>query len=54
MALFTQVPAAKFHFLLNDKPGRDGAWEVSLDPMGEMALSEAKYEKWVSDHLRHG
>ena len=46
---FTQVAGRKFHFVLNDKPNKDGAWEVSLDPMSEMALADAKYEKWVTD-----
>ena len=46
---FTQAAGRKFHFLLNDKPTREGAWEVSLEPMSESALSDAKYEKWVSD-----
>ena len=43
------MPGRKFHFVLNDKPGKGGAWEVSLDPMSEMALADAKYEKWVAD-----
>ena len=46
---FTQTAGRKFHFLLNDKPSREGAWEVSLEPMSESALSDAKYDKWVSD-----
>ncbi len=45
----TQAAGRKFHFLLNDKPNRKGAWEVSLEPMSESALGEARYEKWVSD-----
>jgi tricorn protease len=47
--VFTQTAGRKFRFLLNDKPTKDGAWEVSLEPMSELALSEAKYDKWVSD-----
>ena len=46
---FTQAAGRKFRFLLNDKPTREGAWEVSLEPMSESALSDAKYDKWVSD-----
>ena len=46
---FTQSAGRKFRFLLNDKPAREGAWEVSLEPMSESALSDAMYEKWVSD-----
>ncbi len=46
---FTQSAGRKFRFLLNDKPAREGAWEVSLEPMSESALDDAMYEKWVSD-----
>jgi tricorn protease len=46
---FTQAAGRKFHFVLNDKPTKENAWEVSLEPMSEMALLDAKYEKWVSD-----
>ena len=33
---FTQAAGRKFHFLLNDKPTEEGAWEVSLEPMSEV------------------
>ena len=46
---FTQAAGRKLHFLLNDKPSKVGAWELTLEPMSELALSEAKYEKWVAD-----
>jgi tricorn protease len=46
---FTQTAGRKFRFLLNDKPATKGAWEVRLEPMSESALSEARYDKWVSD-----
>jgi tricorn protease len=46
---FTQTSGRKFHFLLNDKPTTKGAWEIRLEPMSDLALSAAKYDKWVSD-----
>jgi tricorn protease len=46
---FTKAAGRKFRFQLNDKPTREDAWEVSLEPMSELALLDAKYEKWVSD-----
>jgi tricorn protease len=46
---FTQAAGRKFRILLNDKPAKEDAWEISLEPMSELALSDAKYEKWVSD-----
>jgi tricorn protease len=48
--LLTQTTGRKLHFLLNDKPSKVGAWEVTLEPMSEAALGDAKYEKWVADH----
>ncbi len=45
----TQSAGRKFRFLLNNKPGKEGAWEISIEPMSESALGSARYEKWVSD-----
>jgi tricorn protease len=45
----TQTAGRKFRFLLNDKPVREGAWEVTLEPMNGGALSNAQYDKWVQD-----
>jgi tricorn protease len=44
---FTLAPGTKFHFMLNDKPAREGAWEVSITPVGSM--TDLMYEKWVGD-----
>jgi tricorn protease len=44
---FTLAPGTKFHFMINDKPAKDGAWEVSIAPIGSMA--DLMYEKWVDD-----
>lgn len=46
---FTHAAGRKFRFLMNDKSAKEGAWEVSLEPMSDSALSDARYEKWVSD-----
>jgi hypothetical protein len=31
---FTIAAGNKFHFLINDKPARDGAWDVTVTPAG--------------------
>jgi tricorn protease len=46
---FTLAAGRKFHFLLNDKPSRDGAWELTVEPWNGGALSNAQYAKWVDD-----
>ncbi len=46
---FTLAAGRKFHFILNDKPSRDGAWEVAFEPWNGGALSNAQYAKWVDD-----
>jgi tricorn protease len=46
---FTQAAGRKFRFLLNNKPGRDGAWELTVEPWNSGALSNAQYAKWVED-----
>ena len=44
---FTLAPGTKFHFMLNDKPAKDGAWEVTITPVASMA--DLMYAKWVDD-----
>ncbi len=46
---FTFAAGRKFHFLLNNKPGKDGAWELTVEPWNGGALSNAQYAKWVED-----
>jgi len=46
---FTLTAGRKFHFLINDKPAREGAWEVVIEPWNTGALSNAQYAKWVED-----
>jgi tricorn protease len=46
---FTMMAGRKFHVLVNGKPSRDGAWEVTLEPMTTAAYSNAQYARWVED-----
>jgi tricorn protease len=39
----------KFHFMVNDKPSRDGAWEVTVTPVGNTAFGDLQYARWVDD-----
>jgi tricorn protease len=44
---FTLAAGSKFHFLLNDKPSREGAWTVSLEPTGN--IGDLRYARWVDE-----
>jgi tricorn protease len=46
---FTLASGQKFHFLLNDKPAREGAWEVTITPASAGAFNDLQYARWVSD-----
>jgi tricorn protease len=46
---FTLAPGTKFHFLVNDKPGKEGAWTVTITPIANAAFNDLQYAKWVSD-----
>ena len=46
---FTLAPGSKFHFVLNDKPAKDGAWTVSITPVAGNAFTDLQYAKWVAD-----
>jgi tricorn protease len=37
----------KFHFMVNDKPSKDGAWDVAISPINSM--SDLQYQRWVDD-----
>jgi tricorn protease len=39
----------KFHFMVNDKPSKDGAWEVTITPVGSQAFGDLQYARWVDD-----
>jgi tricorn protease len=44
---FTLAPGTKFHFLINDKPSKEGAWDVTINPIASVA--DLQYAKWVDD-----
>jgi tricorn protease len=46
---FTLAPGTKFHFAVNDKPVRDGAWEVTITPVTTTAFGDLQYARWVDD-----
>jgi tricorn protease len=45
----TQAAGTKLHFLLNDKPAKDGAWTVSITPVAGGAFTDLQYARWVDD-----
>jgi tricorn protease len=46
---FTLAPGTKFHFLINDKPAKDGAWDVAITPVAGAAFGDLQYARWVDD-----
>jgi tricorn protease len=46
---FTLASGQKFHFLINDKPAKEGAWEVTITPVTGQAFADLQYARWVSD-----
>jgi tricorn protease len=47
---FTVAPGSKFHFLVNDKPAKEGAWDVTITPAGGGGgggFGELAYRRWV-------
>jgi tricorn protease len=46
---FTLAPGTKFHFMLNDKPVKEGAWEVTITPVAGGAFTDLQYARWVDD-----
>ena len=46
---FTIAAGSKFHFMLNDKPSKDGAWEVAITPAAGNAFGDLQYARWVDD-----
>lgn len=49
--LFNVLPGRKFEFLLNNKPSKDGAWTLSVEPLTALAQSNLEYALWV-EHRR--
>src|SRR5205814_2760319 len=46
---FTNAPGTKFHFVLNDKPSKDGAWDVAITPVSATVFGDLQYARWVDD-----
>ncbi len=46
---FTLAAGQKFHFTLNDKPSKDSAWEVAIEPIATTPFGDLQYAKWVDD-----
>jgi tricorn protease len=44
---FSLMSGNKFHFMLNDKPTKDGAWEVAITPA--TGFGDLQYARWVED-----
>ena len=46
---FTVAAGTKFHFLMNDKPAKEGAWEVTITPVGGGGggFGDLAYRRWV-------
>jgi tricorn protease len=43
----TLAAGSKFNFMLNDKPSKDGAWTVGIEPVASMG--DLHYARWVDD-----
>jgi tricorn protease len=43
----TLASGNKFHFLINDKPSKDGAWDVAVTPVAGPAFADLQYARWV-------
>ena len=46
---FTNAPGTKFHFVLNDKPSKEGAWDIAITPVSAVAFGDLQYARWVDD-----
>ena len=45
----TPAPGSKLHFVLNDKPAKDGAWTVSISPVAGGAFTDLQYAQVVAN-----
>jgi tricorn protease len=45
----TLAAGSKFHFMINDKPAKEGAWELTVEPIASGAFGDLQYAKWVED-----
>ena len=46
---FTLAAGSKFHFMVNDKPSKEGAWAVTISPIAGGAFGDLQYARWVAD-----
>src|SRR5439155_17629157 len=46
---FTIAAGNKFHFLVNDKPARDGAWDVAITPAPRGTFSDLQHAHGVDE-----
>ena len=46
---FTLAAGSKFHFMVNDKPAKDGAWPVTIAPVAGGGFTDLQYARWVTD-----
>jgi tricorn protease len=46
---FSVASGSKFHFLVNDKPVPEGAWEVTVTPATANEFSNLQYARWVDE-----
>ncbi len=46
---FTLAAGSKFHFMVNDKPAKEGAWAVTISPVAGGAFTDLQYARWVAD-----
>jgi tricorn protease len=45
----TLAPGSKFHFRVNDKPAKEGSWDVTITPVAGGAFTDLQYARWVAD-----
>jgi len=45
--LFNVLPGSRFDFVVNKAPKFEGAWNVSLEPLTQIAQGNLDYERWV-------
>src|SRR5262249_28717905 len=46
---YTQAPGGKLEFLVNNKPGKEGAWTTKVTPVSLAQYGSMQYERWVAD-----
>jgi len=46
---FNMASGSKFHFLVNDKPAAEGAWEVTVTPANGNDFANLQYARWVDE-----